>query len=85
MTCRFSTAISITIPPTHLVRGEALHLEPFKARRSRESDVGLAFLEDFAEIDLDPVESWRVSQDCDGAAQSGREESWGRPPYGGDD
>jgi hypothetical protein len=57
----------------HLVRREAHHLEPFEARRAGESDVGLALLEDFAEVDLDPVESFESQQSCDAAAQLGGE------------
>jgi hypothetical protein len=33
----------------------------------------LALLEDFAEVDLDPVESFESQQSCDAAAQLGGE------------
>lgn len=70
----FQRQSSLPNPPTHLVCREAHHLEPFKTGRSGESDVGLSFFKDFAEIDLDPVESWRVSQN---ATERRSREGWG--------
>ena len=78
MTCTFSASCRYQPLKPTLSAEKPITWSPSR-QRAGESDVGLALLEDFAEVDLDPVESFESQQSCDAQRSWEARGEWGCP------